>query len=67
MPRYRLDFLDRTGSIRRSFELQCEDDDDAMGRAQEHDGNGNMELWEEGRRVAYFFRTGWSDTEREGR
>jgi hypothetical protein len=38
-----------------------------MGRAQEHDGNGNMELWEEGRRVAYFFRTGWTDSERDGR
>lgn len=63
MARYRLHFIDRTGCVRRFLDLVCDDDDDAFSQAREHAANGDMELWQESRRVARFFRTGGTDAE----
>lgn len=63
MLRYRLNVIDRAGSVRRSMDLFCPDDDEAIRQAWEHDTNGAMELWQEDRRVARFFRTGRTDAD----
>lgn len=63
MPSYRLHFIDRTGSVRRSVELDCEDDDQAILCAQDHNNDGEMELWRDNQRVARLFRTGSRDGE----
>lgn len=61
--RYRLHFIDRAGCVRRSVDFFCQDDDEAVGHARQHDDHGKMELWQENRRVARFFRTGGTDAD----
>lgn len=56
MADYRLYFLDLTGHVRSALEFMCEDDREAVSRANEHADDRPMELWRGADRIWTFQR-----------
>lgn len=52
MADYRLYFTDEHGHIRRALEFVCDDDAEAIQRAEQHVDSLDMELWQRDRVVA---------------
>lgn len=57
MADYRLYFLDEANHIRGVAEFECDGDDDAMQRAENHPDGRRMELWSRDRLVRRFDRS----------
>jgi hypothetical protein len=52
MADYRLYFMDEQGHIRRALEFVCDDDAEAIQRAEQHVDGLDLELWQRDRVVA---------------
>ena len=54
MPHYRLYFFSADGHIKRRVDLDCRDDEEAIGEAAKHEVGDGIELWCDTRRVKRF-------------
>jgi len=54
MPEYRVYVIGSDGHFRSSLELECADDDEAMGQAKMLVDGHDVELWQRARKVAKF-------------
>lgn len=54
MAHYRLYVLDREDHIRHAFDLECEDDEQAVAQTEARRAGQTLELWQGARRVVRF-------------